>query len=316
MCDLLECIRYRPRMDILSDQLARARAQGAVFSILRLLRPWGVRFEGRRPLTAHLLLDGQGWLEREGREPLRLRARDVVLVPAGRPYVVADRPGSAAIPIGEARKRGSDPGPGEAATLLCGAYVLDGSVASSLLRGLPEVVVVPAAEQHPSHASAVDLLAAEVQRDAPGHQAVLDRLLDLNLIYTLSSWWEQSAERAPGWFRALSHPDLRRVLERLHEDPAGDWNLDTMAALAGMSRSSFASKFRDLVGLSPGRYLTELRMSRAEDALTRTGAPLAVIARNVGYGNEFAFATAFRRHSGTSPGQWRQRFDARSADPS
>lgn len=315
MCDLPGSIRYRPGMDILSDQLARARAQGAVFSILRLLQPWGVRFEGRRPLTAHLLLEGEGWLERAGRQPVRLRTRDVVLVPAGDPYVVVDRPGSTAIPIAEARKRGSDRGPGDASTLLCGAYVLDGSVAASLLSGLPEVVVVPAADQHPSHAAAVDLLAAEVQRDVPGHQAVLDRLLDLNLIYTLSSWWEQSAERAPGWFRALSHPDLRRVLEQLHEDPAAEWSLDAMAQLAGMSRSSFASKFRDLVGLSPGRYLTELRMGRAEDALTRTGAPLAVIARNVGYGNEFAFATAFRRHSGTSPGRWRQRFDARSADP-
>jgi len=70
------------------------------------------------------------------------------------------------------------------------------------------------------------------------------------------------------------------------------------------------------VGVSPGRYLTELRMSRAEDALARTGAPLATIARNVGYSNEFAFATAFRRHSGSSPGQWRRRFESPQADSS
>jgi AraC-like DNA-binding protein len=58
------------------------------------------------------------------------------------------------------------------------------------------------------------------------------------------------------------------------------------------------------------------RTQQAEDALTRTTAPLAVIARNVGYGNEFAFATAFRRHRGTSPGHWRNRFEPSPADNS
>jgi AraC-like DNA-binding protein len=232
-----------------------------------------------------------------------------VLATAGRPYVVLSEPGASAIPIEEARRQGSDHAPGAASTLLCGAYVLDGSVAASLLGGLPALVVVRAADQHPSHAAAIDLLAAEVGRDVPGQQALLDRLLDLNLIYTLSSWWEQSGAAAPGWYRALSHPDVRRVLENLHTDPARDWTLETMARLAGMSRAAFAAKFKELVGQSPGRYLTNLRMGRAEDDLTRTTAPLATIARNVGYSNEFAFATAFRRHHGTSPGQWRKRFE-------
>ena len=307
MRDLLNFLRYRPRMDILSDELARARAQGAVFSILRRVDPWGVRFEGGRPLTAHLLLEGRGRLEREGHEPVELGARDVVLATAGTPYVVVSRPGAPAIPIDEARQQGSDNSPGTASILLCGAYVLDGSVAASLLSGLPSLVVVPAADQDSSHTAAIDLPAAEVGRDVPGQQAILDRLLDLNLIYTLSSWWKRSGADAPGWYRALSHPELAHVLEDLHASPARDWTLDAMAQQAGMSRASFAAKFKDLVGQSPGRYLTTLRISRAEDALTRTNAPLSVIARNVGYGNEFAFATAFRRRHGTSPGQWRRR---------
>ncbi len=59
-------------MDVLTDQLAQARARGAVFSVLRRIRPWGVRFSGRRPLTAHVLIEGTGWLEEPGRQPLRL----------------------------------------------------------------------------------------------------------------------------------------------------------------------------------------------------------------------------------------------------
>src|ERR1700761_5417744 len=63
-------------MDILADQLALARARGAVFSVLRRVRPWGLRFGGQRPLTAHVLIDGDGWLEQPGAEPVRLQARD------------------------------------------------------------------------------------------------------------------------------------------------------------------------------------------------------------------------------------------------
>ncbi len=132
-------------MDILADQLAQARARGAVFSVLRRVRPWGLLFSGRRPLTANVLIEGDGWLEEAGREPLRLHERDVVLMAAGAPYAIVSDPGTATESIADARLRGSDTAPGEAALVLCGAYVLDGSVAASLLRTLPRAVIVPAA---------------------------------------------------------------------------------------------------------------------------------------------------------------------------
>jgi AraC-like DNA-binding protein len=76
---------------------------------------------------------------------------------------------------------------------------------------------------------------------------------------------------------------------------------DTVPALAGMSRASFAAWFHQVTGQSPGSYVTGVRMQRAEDALTRTNATLAEIAATVGYRNEYAFATAFRRQHGLGP---------------
>ncbi|WP_436535663.1 cupin domain-containing protein [Actinoplanes sp. HUAS TT8] len=291
-------------MDILSDELARARAQGALFSVLRRTGPWGLRFAGDRPLTAHILLDQDGWLERAGHEPLPLRAREVVLATAGEPYSVVSEPGAVTVPIGEARQRGSDLSPGPAATVLCGAYVLSGSVAATLLSSIPRFAVVAATE--PGHAAAVDLLAVEINRDGPGQQALLDRLLDLNLVYALRSWWQQADVPAPGWFRAMGHPALRRLLEELHAHPERPWTVATMAQATGLSRAAFAELFHRLVGQTPSRYLTGLRMSRAQDALIRSDVPLASIAVNAGYRNQFAFATAFRRAHGLSPGRWRQ----------
>ena len=292
-------------MDILADQLALARARGAVFSVLRRVPPWGLQFGGQRLLTAHVLIEGDGWLEQPGAEPVRLRARDVVLVTSGPPYAIVSDPSAAAEPIADARRRGPDPAPGEAATIVCGAYVLEGSVATSLLRTLPRVIIVPAADQEPAHAAAVALLADQISQDAPGQQTLLDRLLDLNLVFALRSWWTRAAQAAPGWYRALADPGLRRVLEQVHAAPGSDWTVPTMAGVAGMSRASFAARFRQATGQSPGSYVTGLRMQRAEDALARSDATLAEIATAVGYRNEYAFATAFRRQHALAPGRWR-----------
>jgi AraC-like DNA-binding protein len=300
-------------MDVLADQLAQARARGAVFSVLRRVRPWGLRFSGRRPLTAHVLIEGAGWLEEPGREPLRLEERDVVLMSSGAPYALVSDPGVTAEKIADARLRGTDTAPGDAALILCGAYILDGSFAASLLRTLPRAVVVPAADQESAHAAAVALLADQIKQDAPGQQALLDRLLDVNLVFALRSWWAQAGEAAPGWYRALSEPGLRKVLEHVHADPAGEWTVTAMAELAGMSRAAFSLRFREATGDSPGSYVTGVRMQRAEDALARSDVTLAQIAAKVGYRNEYAFSTAFRRRHGVSPGKWR--LAARTAQP-
>jgi AraC-like DNA-binding protein len=52
-------------------------------------------------------------------------------------------------------------------------------------------------------------------------------------------------------------------------------------------------------------YLTNWLMTLAAQALANTQATLAAVADQVGYSNEYAFATAFRRHYGEAPRRWR-----------
>lgn len=292
-------------MDILANELAQARARGAVFSVLGRRAPWGLAFGGTRPLTAHLLLAGAGQLELPDAPPVPLHARDVLLLRRGTPYRLVSGPEAAAEPIADARRRGSDPGTADA-VILCGAYVLEGGIGEALLTALPRVVVIPAAQLAPTHANAIDLLAAEATAAGIGQQTLLDRLLDVNLVYALRAWWSRPEAEPPGWYRAAANQHLRRVLEAVHADPASPWSVPEMARLAGMSRAAFAAHFTATVGQSPARYLTSLRMRRAEDALMRTDAPLARIAAEAGYRNEYAFATAFRRLHGIAPGRWRR----------
>jgi len=72
-----------------------------------------------------------------------------------------------------------------------------------------------------------------------------------------------------------------------------------------MSRSLLDERFRQILGRSPIRYLTEWRMHLAEEHLATTEIGVAVIAERVGYDSEVAFSRAFKRTHGLSPSYWR-----------
>jgi AraC-like DNA-binding protein len=74
---------------------------------------------------------------------------------------------------------------------------------------------------------------------------------------------------------------------------------------AGMSRAAFTRRFTSVVGRPPMAYLTAWRLNSAARLLRHSDAPLAAIARQVGYATEFAFAAAFRREYGLPPGRFR-----------
>jgi AraC-like DNA-binding protein len=68
-----------------------------------------------------------------------------------------------------------------------------------------------------------------------------------------------------------------------------------------MSRSAFAARFTELVGVPVLRYLTEWRMRLAQGRLEDEGVTVATVAAELGYGSEAAFARAFKRVTGTAP---------------
>ena len=91
------------------------------------------------------------------------------------------------------------------------------------------------------------------------------------------------------------------MLDALHAEPGRRWTLDALARLAGMSRSSFAMRFKDRVGEPVMDYLTRWRMMLAADRLSRGGLSIAQVAPMVGYDSESAFGAAFKRVMGRSP---------------
>ncbi len=97
---------------------------------------------------------------------------------------------------------------------------------------------------------------------------------------------------------------MNTAISAMHEDPAHGRTIQKLAERAGMSRSSFAVKFKQTVGESPIEYLTRWRMMLAGDRLKNTGDPVSVIALALGYESESAFSHAFKRVMSCSPRQY------------
>jgi AraC-like DNA-binding protein len=82
--------------------------------------------------------------------------------------------------------------------------------------------------------------------------------------------------------------------------------VESLASAAGMSRTAFAVRFKQLVGLPPLDYLSGWRMTVARNALRKGDESMVDIAERIGYQSDTAFSAAFKRATGTSPGRFRR----------
>lgn len=174
------------------------------------------------------------------------------------------------------------------ADLVC-ATIAMGGAANPLQRTLPAMLCLPL-DPDELLSGALGLLFTEAAGDACGRQAALDRLAELALLYLLRRMMAAGGAGV-GLLAGLAHPALARVLTGLHERPGDDWSLESMADTAGMSRSSFAESFRQVVGTTPADYLRGWRLHLAAAAIA-DGKPLKQVAREVGYASHTALSRA------------------------
>jgi AraC-like DNA-binding protein len=295
-------------VDILQEHLIRARASGGVFARSVAIPPWGLRLPGTIQLAVHAVVRGHVWLWTDGDDDLlELAPGDLALVRGGPDHFVAHEPGAPCVSPAEFRSLHA----GDArlpdhrsAVFLCGAYRFAGDVGRGLVEALPPVLSLPASVDDPIHA-VVTLLSRELSHVEPGQQTVLDRLLDVLVVLALRAGLSRS-NTAPAWFRAASDPRLSPALQAMHANAGQPWTVDELAKLANMSRATFARVFQQALGQAPMTYLSDWRMTLARDFLLVQDTTLAEVAGRVGYSSVYAFATAFRRHHGESPGRWRQ----------
>jgi len=267
------------------------------------------RFPVRAQVFNAGALCGINLLETDGvHGQLHLVRHGVLEVSHGGAPVRVDRPSLLLYPRPLSHRFTTDPDRG--ADVACANLRFEGGPVNPLATALPEFVCLPLESLHGA-GPVLALLFEEAFEQRCGRQAMVDRLFEVIVIQVLRQLMENGHVRS-GLLAGLGHPRLRAALVAMHEAPSREWTLEDLAAAAGMSRSVFASAFRQAVGITPGQYLQGWRVGLVQQAL-RQGRPLKVVAAEVGYGSEAALSRAFKAQAGVSPRDWKRQYVAGQA---
>lgn len=318
-------------MDALTGLLDGPRARGAFLLRSVLNPPWSLRIQDEAPLTLVTMVRGSAYVVSDGGDIVALEPGDVVVLRGPDPYTVADHPDTAPQVVihpgqrcttltGEDLAQSMGLGvrtwgnhPNGSTVLLTGTYQMEGEISRRLLAALPRLIALNSTTWE---SPLVSVLSEEIDKDEPGQESVLDRLLDLLLIAALRSWFTRPEAEAPGWYKAQSDPVVGRALRLLHNHPEHPWTVAGLAAETGVSRASLARRFTELVGEAPMTYLAGWRLALAADLLLEPDTTLESVARRVGYSSAFALSTAFKRVRGVSPQEYRRTLSAGSVTKS
>lgn len=198
--------------------------------------------------------------------------------------------------------------PQEGADFACVAVHFEGGTRHPLVQALPALSMLPLA-QVPGLAGALALLFQEADPVRCGQGLIADRLLEVVLLQLLRWSLEQSEQGeqggvSVGLVAGLADPQLARALTAMHQQPQRSWSVEALAEQAAMSRSAFAHRFKQVVGVPPADYLTDWRMALAQKLL-RQGRSVKLLVPELGYANASALSRVFAQRMGMSPRAWR-----------
>ncbi len=298
-------------MDPLSDVLSLLKPRNYMSAGFDAAGDWSVQFpDQRESIKCGAVVTGQCWLSVEGvPEAVRLETGDGFLLPSGRPFRLASdltmTPVEARSVFSSARSGGIVSWNGGGDFLLVSSrFALSGNHAGILLGMLPPIVHIRKESDKAALRWSMERMMQELREPQPGGFLIAQHLAHMMLVQALRLHLAEGIEGGVGWLFALADKQMSAAINAMHDDPAHRWTLQALAERAGMSRSTFALKFKETVGASPMDYLTRWRMLLAGDRLANSSDPISAIALSLGYESESAFSTAFKRVMGCPPRQY------------
>lgn len=312
--------------DVLRSTLEQLRLEGAIFFRAALTDAFAfesaplafadaLTSHADRLILFHIVASGSCWVSVDDGVRHWAAQGDVIVLPYGDRYTlggqtpvetvsVLDLPGPPPWEMIPVVRQG---GGGERTDLVCGYLHSEHPLFDPAMRALPPVFVVrlPAG---PAAGWVQASIAYAMEQTAPSNRSstvLTTRLPELVLIEVLRVHLSTAPSSNHGWLAALRDPILAPALSLLHGAPGHQWSVAELATRTAVSRSVLDDRFRQVLGQSPIRYLTEWRMHLAEDLLGSTDLTVLDIARRVGYLSEEAFSRAFKRERGQPPSHWR-----------
>jgi AraC family transcriptional regulator, alkane utilization regulator len=311
---------------VLSEVLRRVRLASAVFLRGEFAAPWAfvsatsqvlaqvVAPAARRLVLMHVAVEGAFRITLDTGETAEVRQGEAVVLPycdvhtMGYPELAAPVPIVELLPMPpwtELPVTARIDGGGAPSRVMCGYLHCDDMLFDPLLRALPRLIHVPAAAGPAAQWREASVRYALEAAAKPGASELCARIPELVLIDCLEQYAASLTVDRAGWLGALRDPVVGRALALMHAQPTEDWTVEGLAQRLAVSRSVFADRFTQLIGLPPMKYLAQWRLQLAADLVRTTELGIAEIAGRVGYDSEAAFSRAFKRQFGASPASWR-----------
>src|SRR5664279_301265 len=313
--------------EALGTALNRLRLEGAIFLRAEYRDAWAyesltgaataqiLRPGTDRVILFHVVAAGTCWVAVDDGERHWASTGDVIVLPYGDQHRMGGVEDAETVPIMSILqpppwtqmpviRHGLD---GEQTDIVCGYLHSQDPLFDPSLRVFPPVLVVrPPAGAAAEWVRANIAYALQQTVPSPSPAAVIPtRLPELLLVEVLRLHLATAPAVDHGWVAALRDPVLAPALARLHQSPEHKWTVAALAHASAVSRSLLDARFRQVLGRSPIRYLTEWRMHVAQDLLATTDLGIFAVARRVGYDAEEAFSRAFKRAHGAAPSVWR-----------
>jgi AraC-like DNA-binding protein len=296
-------------LDPLSDVLSLLKPQNLACRGFDLGGSWAFRWDQPDGINCYAVVAGQCWLTMEHLDsPLELKNGDCFLLPCGLPFGLGKEQSGPPIDALQCICSSLVQGTGTTTyqdggdCFIIGAHFSLESGLGELLTSLLKPLVLVRSESDKTELRWVlDRMRSELQSDQPGRNLIAQQLACMILIQALRQHLSDRTTCSIGWLFAMADESLKSAISSMHEDPSHPWTLQQLAQKAGLSRSSFARRFREAVGETPMAYLTRWRILVASDRLRNTEDSVTGIALSLGYDSESAFRKAFRTVMGSSP---------------
>ena len=298
-------------MDPLIDLIQLLRPKATLWRQIEAAGRWGVAFPKKDDLLFCSVVYGECLVVRPNTEPVKLSPGDFVLIRTSMPFRFASdtrvKPvnsvkvfaasSSGLIKLGVAKDH---------PVLLRGGRFLFDTANENLLTALmpPLIHIAATANRSERIHMLLQMNASEAAASEPGRDFVIARLMELLFVDILRDQSRRIERRDTGLLAGLADPITAIALRAMHGKIGHNWKVAELAKTSGVSRSRFAVRFQNTLGVSPIRYLLDWRIALAQDELRKGTLSISEIAFAVGFQSVSAFSTAFSRTVGWPPSQY------------
>lgn len=308
-------------MDLLSSVLAHMKLTGTLYFRTSFTSPWGVKVPSYSNVSRFHYAHRGRCIVRVGAEesPVQLEQGDLIIINHGTSHTLfsdLDEEHLAAeleTVISESGFKGygtlvyGDASSKQESQLVCGHFAFDENAKHPLIDKLPSYILI---KNYGDTAGSwmeqtLRIIGAEAATDLMGASLISLKLSEIIFAQALRVFLK-SEENTNSNLKGYVDSNISKAIKAVHINPSHSWNLEELSAIAGLSRTSFVSRFTSLMTETPLSYITNWRMQVARKMLVESNVSIIEVAESSGYQSEASFGRVFKKHFDLAPASYRR----------